>query len=75
MTIGEKRVRVTFNPSNSDYVHQIKTKAAELINLIDGASPDPKISEEDLKEYKRLMALSLTSLEQGAMWAVKMATI
>ncbi len=63
-TIGEQRVRVQFNPSNNDKVHEIKTKAAELINLC-----------EDLKEKDpRLAALAHTAIEEAAMWAVKAAT-
>lgn len=69
MTLGEKRVRVEFNPSNSDYVSQLKTKAAELINLIN----DCPSKEDD--QFIRLKMLAMTSIEEGAMWAVKMATV
>lgn len=63
-TIGEKRVRTTFNPSQTDLVATIKQKSAELINLC-----------EELKEKDgRLASLAQTSYEEAAMWAVKAAT-
>ena len=63
-TIGEQRVRTTFNPSADGAVDQIKQKAAELIDLC-----------EALKAKDgRLAALAQTSFEEGAMWAVKAAT-
>jgi hypothetical protein len=33
VTLGEKRVRVLFNPSQTSEVDQIKQKTAELINF------------------------------------------
>lgn len=63
-TLGEQRVRTTFNPSNNGLVDQIKQKTAELINLC-----------EDLKNKDpRLSSLAQTSYEEAAMWAVKAAT-
>ena len=74
-TLGEKRVRVDFNVSKDAYVSEIKQKAAELINLIDSAANKPEWNDETLKEWFRLKALALTAFEEGAMWAVKAATI
>lgn len=74
-TLGEKRVRVDFNTSNDEYVHLLKQKSAELINLIDQAANHPKWDDETLKEWLRLKALAMTSIEEGAMWAVKAVTI
>ena len=63
-TIGESRVRTTFNPSADGTVDQIKQKTAELINLC-----------EELKgKDGRLASLAQTSYEEAAMWAVKAAT-
>jgi hypothetical protein len=63
-TIGEQRVRTTFNPSQDDVVSQIKQKTAELINLC-----------ETLKEKDgRLASVAQTEYESAAMWAVKAAT-
>lgn len=63
-TIGEQRVRTKFNPSLDSSVELIKQKTAELINIC-----------ESLKEKEpRLAALAMTSYEEAAMWAVKLAT-
>lgn len=63
-TLGEQRVRTTFNPSASSEVDIIKQKAAELIDLCEG------LKGKD----GRLAALAQTAFEEGAMWAVKAAT-
>ena len=73
-TLGELRVRVFFNPSESDYVNDIKVAAANLIDLIDGSAGKPSWSDNDLKEWSRLKALAMTAAEESAMWAVKAAT-
>ena len=63
-TIGEQRVRTSFNPSETTLVDLIKQKSAELINLC-----------EELKtKDARLASLAQTSYEEAAMWAVKAAT-
>jgi hypothetical protein len=63
-SLGEKRIRTRFNPSQSDDVAQIKQKTAELINLC-----------ENLKtKDARLASLAQTAYEEAAMWAVKAAT-
>lgn len=63
-TIGEQRVRVSFNPSADSAVDQIKQKSAELIDLC-----------ETLKAKDgRLASLAQTAYEEAAMWAVKAAT-
>lgn len=63
-TLGEVRVRTSFNPSDSTLVDQIKQKTAELINLVD------TVREKD----PRLVAQAQTTYEAAAMWAVKAAT-
>lgn len=63
-TTGELRVRTDFNVSGDNNVDEIKQKAAELINLVEG------LKEND----PRLAALAMTSFEEAAMWAVKLAT-
>ena len=87
MTKGEYRVGITFNPSkpsNQDMVGKIKRAAADLIDLIGGIQ-QPRIDGDmttekwvhvstHLNEVKRLQALAMTAIEEGAMWAVKAAT-
>ena len=82
MSKGEYRVGYKFNPSNSSMVEEIKLRAADLIDLIEGI-PLPK-EEGPLGEYKRqqshsaevsrLKVLAQTAVEEAAMWAVKAAT-
>ncbi len=67
-TIGETRIRTEFNASQNGLVDQIKQKAAELINLIDGSitagSPD----------VVRWKSIAMTEIETAALYAVKAAT-
>lgn len=74
-TLGEKRVRVSFNTSSSTQVDEIKQKAAELINLINDLSAPRELDSADTSEFFRLRALGLTSAEEAALWGVKAATI
>lgn len=63
-TIGEQRVRASFNPSSDSTVDHIKLKTAELIDLCQTLKP--------LDD--RLASLAQTAYEEAAMWAVKAAT-
>lgn len=67
-SIGEKRVRTEFNPSNNDLVSQIKQKSAELINLIEA------IEDKDDEEFERPKHFATYEAESAAMFAVKAAT-
>lgn len=68
MTKGEYRVGLSFNPSGNNVVDDIKSRAADLIDMIDS------IPVEDNQERGRLKALAQTAVEEAAMWAVKAAT-
>mgnify|MGYP006332613017 CR=1 FL=1 len=71
-TIGEKRVRIEFNPSNSGNVNALKQKAAEAINILQDFKDDPRETKDP--ETMRLVALAQTAFEEAAMWAVKAIT-
>jgi hypothetical protein len=73
LSLGETRVRTTFNPSNNTTVDQIKQKSADLINQVN-EFPSPDVAEK-INEFKRLTALSITAYELAAMWGVKALTI
>lgn len=64
MTLGEHRVRTTFNPNQHEIVDKIKQQTAQLIDLC----------EELKSKDPRLAALAQTTYEEAAMWAVKAAT-
>ena len=68
-TLGEQRVRTSFNPSDQSTVQHIKERAAELINYI-----NDNVETANNGEKARLRSLALTAIEEGAMWAVKAAT-
>jgi hypothetical protein len=74
-TIGERRVRTTFNPSDNSKVQNIKERAAEFINYIHENVDVPENTEEsDVGEFIRLKSLALTAIEEAAMWGVKAVT-
>lgn len=66
-TLGERRVRLDFNPSQEGVVYDIKRHTAAIIDLVD------KIPATD-GEVGRLKSLAMTHYEDAAMWAVKAAT-
>src|SRR5260370_15677220 len=70
MSIGEDRVRVSFNPGGNDLVNIIKAQSASLIDKCEVMRDSPSPSEKS-----RLIALAQTAFEEGAMWAVKAATV
>ncbi len=79
-TLGERRVRTSFNPTNNGVVDKIKQDAAKLINDVDNIlrerlDPERDYSEIEISEQTRLVRLAQTALEEAAMWAVKAATI
>ena len=71
MSKGEYRVW-SFNHSADDKVAQIKSAAADLIDLIESIPQHPFLDVD--AEVRRLKALAQTAIEEGAMWAVKAAT-
>lgn len=70
-TLGESRVRVSFNPSSNPIVDDIKKKSAELIDLYESLK-DPYNGAPN--EKNRCFAVAQTEVESAAMWAVKGAT-
>ena len=69
MTLGEKRVRASFNPSGHNIVDELKAKSAELIDICERLK-----AEARSPEVTRVLALAQTHYEDAAMWAVKGAT-
>ncbi len=68
MTEGEYRVGTTFNPSGSGAVHEIKNRAAELIDML-----APIAADRD-HPGARCASVAMTEIESAAMWAVKAVT-
>ena len=68
MTLGQDRVRASFNPSGNGAVDDIKARTADLIDVCDAMrTPTPS-------EKARCASLAMTAYEEAAMWAVKAAT-
>lgn len=73
-SLGERRVRVNFNPSALGVVDAIKQKGVEMINLINSLQPKEGMDSEDYREFMRLKSLALTDAESATSWAEKAAT-
>lgn len=69
LTFGERAVGMTFNPSGSEQVRQLKGLYASVIDTCNEAreaSDDP--------EWRRLWSVAITEAQTAQMWAVKAAT-
>lgn len=75
LSLGEKRVRTSFNVSGKESVDNLKVHAAQFINKIDALEVKLDGDEFKNREFMRLKALAMTAVEEAAMWAVKAATI
>lgn len=69
LTFGQKAVGLTFNPSSSPLVDEIKKSSADLIDLLNTLREDT-----DDPEVKRMAAIAITETQTAQMWGVKAAT-
>lgn len=69
MTLGEQRVRISFNPSTNENVDKIKRMAADFIDHCESMKTSITPSE-----VNRSLSIAQTEIEAAAMWAVKGAT-
>lgn len=74
-TLGERRVRITFNPSQKDTVSQIKQETAKLIDLTENMRYESVRDLNEQQEKFRLINLAQEAYEEAAIWAVKAATM
>jgi hypothetical protein len=70
-SLGARRVRESFNPSQDSMVDKIKRHTAGLIDLCEEGSIKARSPAD---EEIRLWRLAMTAYEEAAMWAVKAAT-
>lgn len=63
-SLGQRRVRVSFNPNSNTDVEAIKRTIASLIDFC----------ENHKHKDPWLASLAQASLEEAAMWAVKLVT-
>lgn len=73
-TLGEKRVRSGFNPSENPRVKEFKAKAAELIDFVNMLPEPLGLDNQEKGEWYRCKAEAMTNIETGAMYAVKAIT-
>lgn len=69
ITLGQKLVGISFNPSSMPSVDEVKQKAAELIDAVHANMPD-STSEEALMIHNE----ALRRIMDAQMWAVKAIT-
>lgn len=86
ITLGEKRVRVSFNVTGDSAIDTVKKDTAELINRLErlkndevSKTYDKPNAESQVKatsgEKLRLIALAQTAYEEACMWSVKALTM
>lgn len=82
-TLGEERIRVSFNPSDKSEVSFVKQTTAGLIDFLQAIKNDevsktydksPEALQALSGEKLRLIALAQTAYEEACMWAVKAIT-
>lgn len=71
LSFGEKLVGITFNPSNDGDVSEIKTKVAELANLL----YERNYQNESSQLSKAIYDAAIVSLLEAQMMAVKYVTL
>ena len=69
LTFGQKACGVTFNPSRSVDVDDVKEKCANLVDYLNNLR-----SESIQGEKKRMLSLAITDMQTAQMWAVKAIT-
>ena len=65
-TLGQKRVMLDFNPSESDVVGQFKKKSAEMIDML-----QVLVTKDSSIEKLRVIEKAQMDIEQACMFAVK----
>lgn len=63
-------VGITFNPSNDDLVAYLKSKYAEIINILQ----DARSMESNHSELQRYISIAITEAQTAQMRAVKAVT-
>ena len=68
-SIGEKRIKINFNPKGTD---ESMYKKKEFASLIDGLKKKKKETSDP--EKLRIIATAQTKIEEAAMWTIKAMT-
>ena len=70
LTVGEKAVGLSFNPSKEPDVDEIKKLYARIIDLCDVN----RVNTNTTPEARRLYSIAITEAQGAQMWAVKAIT-
>lgn len=70
LTLGQKRVLKSFNPSNNQTVERLKDLGAEMIDIVQSLRGDTN-SDGKSQEGQRSISLAQTEIEIATMCAVK----
>jgi small-conductance mechanosensitive channel len=68
MTLGEKRIRTTFNVSGDSEIDKVKQTFAKMIDALE------ELKKDAPPEKIRIAALTQTELETACMYYVKVLT-
>lgn len=68
LTFGEKAVGITFNPSSSQEVNEIKIEYAAIIDNLN------KRRMHGNDEQRRMLSIAISETQTAQMWAVKAIT-
>lgn len=70
LTLGQKRVLKSFNPSNNPTVERLKDLGAEMIDIVESLRGDVN-SQGKSSEGQRSVSVAQTEIEIATMCAVK----
>lgn len=70
LTLGEKRVGITFNPSNNPVVEKLKRFGSDSIDLLESLRKDG-VYDAKSSEGQRSISIAQTEIELATMAAVK----
>ena len=79
LTLGQKAVGLTFNPSGDPTVNRLKALYAEIIDICNvereqANAPADAVAPRRSNERIRLFSVAITEAQGAQMWAVKAAT-
>ncbi|MBS1960764.1 MAG: hypothetical protein JST04_01005 [Bdellovibrionales bacterium] len=76
LTFGEKLVGITFNPSNDEKVHKLKSLFAEAANIVKETFEESNSTDAEHENLRKIVFVeSIGEILKAQMCAVKLVTI
>lgn len=76
LTFGEKLVGITFNPSNDDKVHKLKSSFAEAANIVKADFESQNSTNAEHEDIRKIVFVeSIAEILKAQMCAVKLVTL